>query len=256
MILAILQARMSSTRLPGKVLKPLLGEPMLLRQIERVKRSREIHQILVATTVDVSDDPIVKLCKEQRIECFRGHATDCLNRFFEAAKKSQPQDIVRLTGDCPLACPDIIDDVIRFYREGAYDYASNTLECTFPDGLDVEVFSRAALQKAHEKALLPSEREHVTPYFYKNPVLFKLGNFRGAQDLSRLRLTVDTAEDFIVVKKIYEALYPKNPQFGYDAILEFFKTNPLIAKINNHNMRNEGYVKSLAEDQKRGKSRG
>jgi len=248
MILAIIQARMLSTRLPGKVLKPLLGEPMLLRQIERIRRSREIQQILVATTVDSSDDPVVQLCKEQGIACFRGHATDCLNRFFEAAKKWNPRDIVRLTGDCPLTCPDVIDEVIRFYREETYDYASNAIECTFPDGLDVEVFSWDAFQTVHEKARLPSEREHVTSYFYKNPDIFKLGSFRGAQDLSKLRLTVDTLEDFVLVEKIFNALYPQDSAFELKEILAFLNQNQALGEINRQYARNEGYQKSVSED--------
>ena len=248
MILAIVQARMLSTRLPGKVLKPLLGEPMLLRQMERIKRSREIQKILVATTLDASDDPIVELCKEHKIEYFRGHATDCLNRFFEASRRWVPRDIVRLTGDCPLTCPDVIDDVVRFYCDGGYDYASNTLDCTFPDGLDVEVFSAPAMQKAHEKALLSSEREHVTSYFYKNPELFKLGNFRGSQDLSKLRLTVDMPEDFVLVEEIFKALYPENPAFGLKDIVMFLSRNQGLVEINRKNTRNEGYQKSIAED--------
>ncbi len=250
MTLAILQARMSSTRLPGKVLKPLLGEPMLLRQVERVRRSSEIRQIVIATTLDPADDPIVELCKTRSLKFFRGHATDCLDRFFEAAKLFTPQVVVRLTGDCPLTCPEVINDVIGFYRKGSYDYASNTLDCTFPDGLDVEVFSWKSLQKAHAEAKLPSEREHVTPYFYKNPSLFKLGSFRASHDLSKLRLTVDTPEDFEVVEKIFKTLYPQNPLFDLKDILLFLNQNPSLQELNRQRTRNEGYQKSLADDQR------
>jgi len=162
MILAILQARVSSTRLPGKVLKPILGMPMLLRQIERVKQAKLIEQLLVATSDDKSDDPIEQLCRENDIACFRGSLDDVLDRFYQAAKPYQPDHIVRLTGDCPLIDPQLIDEVVVFCLSGDYDYVSNAFEPTYPDGLDVEVFRFPCLQQAWEEAELPSEREHVT----------------------------------------------------------------------------------------------
>ena len=164
-VLAILQARMGSTRLPGKVLRPIMGKPMLLRMIERVRASQEVDHLVVATTVSPSDDVIEEFCRKHSIRCFRGSENDVLDRFFQAARKFGGQSIVRITGDCPLMDPEVLDKVIRCYFLGAYDYASNTVECTFPDGLDVEVFSAQAMGVAHKKAKLLSEREHVTPFF-------------------------------------------------------------------------------------------
>jgi spore coat polysaccharide biosynthesis protein SpsF len=248
MILAILQARVSSSRLPGTVLKPLIGEPMLKRQIERVRRARLLDGLVVATSNDSSDDPIDALCQEIQVSCFRGSLSDVLDRYHQAAKRYLIKDVVRLTGDCPLADPEVIDQVISTYIKSGADYASNTLEPTYPDGLDVEVFSFAALERAWLEAKLPSQREHVTPFIHCNPHLFRLASVRQATDLSAQRWTVDNLEDYEFVCRIYEALYPSNPTFTTHDILKLLEQRPELKQINMHIKRNEGLTKSLSED--------
>jgi spore coat polysaccharide biosynthesis protein SpsF len=249
-ILAILQARMSSTRLPGKVLKPILGRPLLSLQIERIGRSREIDKLVVATSTDEVDQQIVELCKSMGVAYYTGSLDDVLDRFYRAASVHKPDHIVRLTGDCPLTDPVVIDQVIDFYLEGQFDYASNTIQPTYPDGLDVEVFSFDALEQAWQEARLTSEREHVTPFLYTRRDRFQLGNHKGSEDLSHQRWTVDEPEDFEFVKAIYENLYDKKPGFTMADILELLARRPELSKINQHLRRNEGYLKSLAGDRK------
>jgi spore coat polysaccharide biosynthesis protein SpsF len=248
-ILAILQARVSSTRLPGKVLKPILGKPMLSLQIERIRRCRRIEQLLVATSRDPSDNAIESLCKDIQIPCFRGSLDNVLDRFYQASLLYKPEHIVRLTGDCPLIDPQVIDDVVGFYITGNYDYASNTIEPTFPDGLDVEVFKFLALETAWKEAFLPSHREHVTPFIHQNFKRFKIGHYKSKMNLSHLRWTVDEPEDFELVRQIYEAIYPHNPPFTTRDILDLLRKNTSLIPINNHIVRNEGLKKSLKADE-------
>lgn len=251
MILALLQARMSSTRLPGKVLLPVLGQPMLLRQIERIKRSAYIDKIMVVTSVDASDDPLVKMCEENGIACFRGSLQDVLDRYYQAAcaERLEPTDyVVRLTGDCPVIDPYIVDAVIQFCRAYPFDYVSNTIDPTFPDGMDAEVFTFSSLQTAWQRATLPSEREHVTPYI-KQSSSFLCGNYRYSRDLSRYRLTVDERADYQLILEIYQALYPLDPNFRLNKIIQFLEIHPEIAKLNHAYQRDEGYAKSVQEDQ-------
>ncbi|HUK99984.1 MAG TPA: glycosyltransferase family protein, partial [Nitrospirota bacterium] len=186
MILSILQARVSSTRLPGKVLKPILGRPMLLLQIERIKRATQIDRLILATSADPSDDPVEKLCLEHNISCYRGSLNDVLDRFYQAAMPLHPDHVVRLTGDCPLADPLVIDQVISFHRQGNFDYTSNVVEPSFPDGLDVEIFRFSCLEEAWKEAALPSQREHVTPFIHLQPDRYKIGSVKNTVDLSKL----------------------------------------------------------------------
>lgn len=248
MILAILQARVSSSRLPYKVLKPILGRPMLSLQIERVKRSRCIDKIVVATSSEVGDDPIESLCVQMQVSCFRGSLNDVLDRFYRTALLYGPEYVVRVTGDCPLIDPQVIDAVINFFQDGKYDYATNALEPTFPDGLDIEVFTFAALATAWQESCLPSHREHVTPFIHQNNGRFKIGHYKGPVDLSDLRWTVDEPEDFDLVCRIYEALYPRHPGFTTQDILNFLSKNTSLFMINCDIGRNEGMQKSLETD--------
>jgi spore coat polysaccharide biosynthesis protein SpsF len=248
MILAILQARASSTRLPGKVLKPILGRPMLALQIERVGRSRRIDKLLVATSLDTSDDPIAALCRESGVSCFRGSLDDVLDRFYQAAAELKPASVVRLTGDCPLADPVVIDQLIQLHIARRDDYTSNTLTRTFPDGLDAEVMRFACLETAWREAALPSEREHVTPFIYHHSQRFKLGGLNQADDLSHWRWVVDEPADFAFISRIYEALYPTNPAFTTADVLKLLRENPDIAALMGRAKTNEGYEKSLAAD--------
>jgi spore coat polysaccharide biosynthesis protein SpsF len=248
MILAILQARVSSSRLPGKVLKPLLGVPMLLRQIERLKKSQKIDQLLVATSTEPSDDPIEKLCEEQGIACYRGSLNDVLDRFYQAARGFNPKHVVRLTADCPLTDARLIDDVIGFYLDGGFDYASNAIQATYPDGLDMEVFRFSCLEQAWREARLSSQREHVTPFIHQQPLRFKIGHYKNSSDLSHLRWTVDEPKDFELVTMIYETLYPRNSDFSTQDILELLDQRPELVHWNTSHQRNEGYQKSLKAD--------
>jgi spore coat polysaccharide biosynthesis protein SpsF len=220
MILAILQARVSSTRLPGKVLKPILGRPMLARQIERVRRARRIDELVVATSTEAEDDAIAGLCRAERVALFRGSLTDVLDRFYRAAKTKHPSHVVRLTGDCPLTDPTIIDGIIEFGVDGDYDFASNGIRRTFPRGLDASIVKMRCLEEAWREATLPAEREHVTPFLYSRPQRFRLGRFTQAQDLSALQWSVDTAADFEFVASVYEALHPAKPNFRYSDVLD------------------------------------
>jgi spore coat polysaccharide biosynthesis protein SpsF len=247
-MVAVLQARASSSRLPGKVLRPILGQPMLARQIERILRAKNIDEVVVATSTDSSDDPLVEICRNAGISCFRGSLDDVLDRVFIAARSRAANDIVRLTGDCPLADPAVIDHVIEAYRASGADYASNTLQPTLPDGLDVEVASFLALQRAWADARLPSEREHVTPYLYVHPELFRLHPVQWPTDLSSLRWTVDTAADFEFVTAVYENLYPTKSAFTMDDVLRLLDSRPDLLAINQGHKRNEGFLKSRARD--------
>lgn len=248
--LSLLQARVSSTRLPGKVMKPLLGRPMILRQIERLRCARNLGQLVVVTSAEPSDDPLADLCKADGVPVFRGSLADVLDRFYQAALPCQPENIVRLTADCPLADPELIDNVIAHYLAGGFDYVSNCLEPTFPDGLDVEVFHFRCLVAAWNEARLPSQREHVTPFIHGQPERFSLGSFKSDQDLSAMRWTVDEPADFHFVERIYQELYPTSPAFRTQDILNLLATHQDLASINQGFIRNEGLLKSLVVDRK------
>jgi spore coat polysaccharide biosynthesis protein SpsF (cytidylyltransferase family) len=249
-ILAILQARLSSTRMPEKVLKPIVGKPMLQLQIERIKRSKKIDQFIIATSDDESDRKIADLSKVTGMKCSRGSLNDVLARFYHAATPFQPKTIIRLTGDCPLVDPGLIDQCVDFYLEGNFDYVSNTIKPTYPDGLDVEVFKFSALKKAFQFAKLPSEREHVTPFIHQQPNHYPQGNYANEIDLSHLRWTVDEQEDYQFVSRVYEHLYPLNPSFTTQDILQLLKEKPELMKINQKFSRNEGFQKSIDDDKK------
>lgn len=231
-VLAILQARMSSRRLPGKVLRPILGRPMLALQLERLRRCRRIDRLIVATSTGASDEPIAALCEREGTGCFRGSLEDVLDRYYQAARPHRPAQVVRLTADCPLADPGIIDRVIGFHLEGGYDFTSNSRMRTFPVGLDVSVFRRTLLEQAWRDAKLPAEREHVTLYMKSHPERYRLGDFRDAQDRSALRWTVDEPADLQFVTAVYERLYPANPRFDAQDVHRLLAREPGLAEIN------------------------
>lgn len=247
-VLGILQARVSSSRLPGKVLKPILGVPMLRHQLDRVRRARSMDAFIVATSTDASDDAIEALCAAAGVGCFRGSLDDVLDRFYQAALAYNPQHVVRLTGDCPLIDPDLIDRVVEFYLAGNFDHAGNAVEPMFPDGLDVEVLRFQVLEYAWRHASLPSHREHVTLFVHRSPDRFRVGSYRNVTDLSHLRWTVDEPEDFELIRRIYEALYPKNPAFTTEDILAFLSSQPDLLDLNRGIRRNEGLERSLARE--------
>ncbi len=249
MTLGIVQARVSSTRLPGKVLKPILGQPMIQRQLERLAQSERLDKLIVATSDRPDDQILASLCHKLDVTCFCGSLDDVLDRFYQAARTFKADTIVRLTGDCPLMDPAIVDEVVSFFLENKADYASNCLEPTYPDGLDVEVMSFDALKTAWREANLKSEREHVTPFIWQNPDRFKLANYRYSTDLSHLRWTVDEKEDYDLVTALYEGLYHRDPGFCTADILTYLEEHPELMQINASFERNEGFARSLAEDE-------
>ena len=238
-LLTIIQARMNSSRLPGKVLRPLLYEPLLLHQIRRVQASRHVGAVLVATTTDSADDPIVDLCLSEEIPCFRGHPTDLLDRHYQAAHWFKADAVVKIPSDCPLIDPDVIGRVLGFYRDNAhrYDYVSNLHPASYPDGNDVEVMSFVALKTAWRESTHPWEREHTTPYLWDNPERFRIGNVAWETGLDYSlshRWTLDYEADFAFIKEVYEALYPQNRLFGLNDILALLDRCPDMAAINSH----------------------
>ncbi len=243
--LCIIQARMSSTRLPNKVLKKIKNIPLLEYEIQRVKQSKKIDKIIIATSIQKIDDKIEKLCQKIGIACFRGSEDDVLDRYYQCALKHPLyNNIIRITGDCPLIDPAVIDQIIVFFEKNNYDYASNMMEETFPDGMDTEIFTRDALIESAEKAKLASEREHLTQYIVKNKK-FKKGNFAAAHDWSHFRLTVDNPEDFEVISFLIKNSKITDSYLDYISLLT---KNPKIMIKNMKIKRNEGLIKSLRED--------
>lgn len=247
-ILAIIQARIGSTRLPQKVLLDLKGKTVLEHVVERVKRSNKISEVIVATTINTEDLEIVKLCSNKGIRVFCGSEDDVLDRFYQVAKLVNPKHIVRITADCPLIDPDIIDKTIDLHLYKNSDYTCNTLNETFPDGLDIEIFTYEALEKAWKEAKLTSEREHVTPYIRNHKEIFKISGLENKQNLSKKRWTIDEYDDYEFLKVVFENVYVSNPDFRMNDILKYLRKNPDVERINNQIVRNEGYLKSLKED--------
>lgn len=230
----IVQARMGSTRLPGKVLMSLAGEPMLTRLVARLKRVKRADGLLVATTINPSDDSIARLCAKLGVVCYRGSEQDVLSRYAEAARLCGADVVVRITSDCPLIDPALIDQVIAVYEEGGCDYVSNMLPPTWPYGMAVEVFSAVALAQAHAEATLAAEREHVTPFLYWRPERYRLRNVASPNDLSHHRWTVDTPEDYTLVQKLYGHLMPTLPNFTQADVLTLLAEHPEWIAINQH----------------------
>ena len=227
MTIAIVQARMSSSRLPGKVLKEINNRSMISLQIERLSKSKLVDEIIVATSIDKSDDVLVRCLQSEGVAVFRGSLEDVNQRFLELCKTKPIGPTVRITADCPLLDHNLVDQVISFFKNGNFQYASNTINRTFPRGLDVEIFdSGSFIEYSSSNKLSDFEKEHVTPIFYNNSELFSIGSFRGHKDLSKLRWTVDTETDFSFVSKIYESLYFSKPDFTTADILEFLSINP------------------------------
>lgn len=231
-VLAVIQARMGSTRLPGKVLADIAGMPMLWHVINRLEPSELIEKVVVATSKDTKDDAIEEFCKKYNFEFFRGSEEDVLDRYYKTAAFYNADIIVRITSDCPLIDYRVVDKVIKAFIENKVGAASNTAERTFPRGLDTEVISFGALKKCWEETKNPYQREHVTPYIYEKPDLFGLFSFKNDVDLSYLRWTVDEKDDMEFVKKVYEKLYRADKVFTMDDVLVLLKDNPSIAEIN------------------------
>lgn len=245
---AIIQARISSTRLPGKVLKKIERKTVLEHVINRVKAAKNLDDVIVATIVEKEDLEIVKLCANLGVSVFCGSEDDVLDRYYQTSRLFKAKHIIRITSDCPLIDFKVIEAVVDLYFRENADYATNTIPETFPDGEDVEVFSFKTLKIAWENAKLSSEREHVTPYIRNNPNIFKIVNLRSNINLNNKRWTLDEPKDFEFIKIIYKNLYPKDSLFGMETILNYLRENPEVEKINKEIIRNEGYLKSLKED--------
>ncbi|HEX3030727.1 MAG TPA: glycosyltransferase family protein [Bacillota bacterium] len=216
------------------MLKPVMGKPLLEYQLERLQRSEQVDEMVVATTTSTTDDVVAEFCQRLGVKCFRGSEDDVLSRYYYAARNCDADVVVRITSDCPLMDPGVLDEIITFYRDNAakYDYVSNTHKRTFPRGLDIEVFPFSVLQTACKMADKPYQREHVTPYIYENSGQFSLGHFLAQEDYSRFRWTVDTLEDFQLIKQVFETMYPLKRDFSYQDVLQLFADNPELADIN------------------------
>lgn len=245
-IVAVIQARMTSSRLPNKVLLPLSGKPVLAHIVERIKQCKTLNKIIVATSNQECDNPIENWCRENEVLFFRGELLDVLDRYYQAATKFEATAIVRITADCPVIDPGIVDEVVTEYLADDFDYYS--LSGEFPDGLDCQVFSYKTLKRAWMEAKLPSEREHVGPYMENNLHLFKVGNLNKFRDLSIHRWTLDEPEDYEFLKIVFNRLYHQERIFDHKDILELMKVEPTLMKINAHIPRNQGYLNSLKND--------
>jgi len=233
-ITAIIQARMGSTRLPGKVLLKVCGKTMLQHLLDRLKRSQRLSAVVVATSIAPQDNAIEAELKRLQTPCFRGSEEDVLARYAGAARQYPADAYVRITADCPLFDAQLLDRMIHRFSESDSDYLANTLERSYPRGLDAEIFTRGALEDANTRAAKGYEREHVTPYIIQHPELFRHSSFRGERDFSGYRWTLDTPEDLQLIRAVYETLYPGNPDFSTDDVLKLLAERPELAKLNAH----------------------
>jgi len=234
-VVASVECRMSSKRLPGKHVKPILGRPMLYRLLERLHQCHRVDEVCLATSTDPSDEILVRVAEEAGVAAYQGPLDDVLTRVIGAARSVGADVIAEITGDCPLADPGIVDAVVERYLKGGYDYVTNVLdELTFPIGFDVQLFSLPLLEEISRLTLDPSDRENVTSFIYRYPERYRLLNVRAprALDRPRYRLCVDYPQDFELIAQIYQALYPANPAFDARAIIEFLDSRPDLANVN------------------------
>lgn len=233
-VVAIVQARAGSTRLPGKVLRPILGRPMLARVIERLRLSETLHRIVVATTDLPQDDAVARIATEMGVGVFRGDEADVLSRYVDAAREFQADVIVRVTADCPLIDAQVLDQIVSTYlaRVAELDYVSNTIKRTYPRGLDVEVFPWRTLDRLDRVSRSAAEREHVTLHVLHHPECYRIAQVRHPLDHSAHYWTVDTEQDFQLATAVYEVLYPAQPRFGWTDVLRVFEARPELFEIN------------------------
>lgn len=252
---AIFQVRMGSTRLPRKMFKKILGKPLLWHIIQRVEATRSVKRIILATTKSKEDIQIVNFAKELKLPYFCGSTNNVLGRFYEAARKFGSDIIVRITPDDPFKDPQIIDNFVEYFlkHKNQFDYVSNTIKPTYPEGLDIEIFTFKALERAWLEAKKSSEKEHLTPYIWSNPQKFRIKNLSYKKNLSRFRWTIDYPQDLKFAREIYKKLYPKKKIFLMKDILKLLKEEPELQKINQDIVYHEGYFKSLKQDKKYGK---
>jgi spore coat polysaccharide biosynthesis protein SpsF (cytidylyltransferase family) len=254
---AVIQARLGSTRLPGKALAELAGRPMLAHVAERAAAIPGIAGVVLATTVSRADDTMEAFARARGLRCVRGSEEDVLDRFCLAAREANAEAVVRITADCPLLDPAVSGRVLAEYaaRRPGVDYVSNVHPPTYPDGLDTEVFSVEALETAAREARLRSEREHVTPFIWSHPERFRLANVEHAEDLSAHRWTVDTEADLRFVREVFEALGPAAARAGMTEVLRLLTEHPALRDLNAGIRRNEGFERSLAADRKQATGR-
>jgi spore coat polysaccharide biosynthesis protein SpsF len=243
-IVAVVQARASSQRFPQKVLADVEGRPLLARLLRRVRASGECSAVAVATSTRNDDDAVVRVAGEEDVALIRGPLDDVLERYRLAAESLDADAVVRITGDCPLVDPRVVDEVVRRFRESSADYVSNVAPPTYPDGLDVEVISRAALDRAAREAKLPSEREHVTVYIAEHPELFGSANVTHEPDLSAMRWTVDYPDDLEFVRAVFRSFSGHEDSFGIDDVLEALERDHRLAALMPARARNEGLARS------------
>jgi spore coat polysaccharide biosynthesis protein SpsF len=241
MIAAIIQARIGSTRFPNKIFTDLAGKPVIWHIVNRLTYSRSVDRIIIATTVNPLDDKVEQWAKENSIRVYRGPEDDVLARYYGAAVHFGAETIVRITSDDPFKDPEVMDAVITRFLENRLDFAYNNHPATFPEGLDIEVFSFAALKAAQENSRDAYEREHVTQHFYRNPDQFRQMNLRQAEDLSYLRWTLDTEKDYEMIRTVYDSLYKENSIFLMKDILAFLEKNPGVSSINSDVKRSDMY---------------
>ncbi len=244
-IVAIIQARMRSARLHGKVLLDLGGKPLIQRVVDRVSCSK-VDEVVVATTKNIEDNALVKWCKKNLVHSFCGSEDNVLERYYECAKFYHADIIVRITADDPFKDPFVINESIDILINEQYDYVSNTILPTFPEGVDVEVFTFNALEKCFNEAILSSEKEHVTPYIWKNNNDFSLYNLTHTQDISSLRWTVDYKEDLDFSRAVYTHLQHKKC-FSMKDVLSVLEQYPNLYDLQREVVRNEGYIKSIKD---------
>ena len=230
---AIIQARVGSTRLPGKVLMDLGGQSVLSRVVRRVGRVRSLQQAVVATSIAPPDDAIASACARMQVPCFRGSEDDVLDRYYQAARSWPSDAVVRITSDCPLIDPEVVDQAIEMFLEKGADYASNSLQRTYPRGLDTEVFTFAALEMNWRAAREPHQREHVTPFFYEHPELFRVSSIAAPKDYSQYRLTLDTVDDLRLMREVY-ASFGNRDTMSWREVVELLERRPELSALNSH----------------------
>ena len=233
-IIATIEARMSSSRLPGKVLKPILGRPTLELLIDRLRQAKSLNEVVVATTTNTADDAIEAVTREIGVSCYRGSEDDVLDRVLKAAQSVNADVIVEITGDCPLIDPYVVDRLVECFLTNRFDYVANTLLRTFPRGLDTQVFATRTLEEVSRLTQDPADREHVSLYIYEHPERFSLHNVESGlpEKHWQHRLTVDTPEDFALIETIFDRLYPQNPAFTLHDVIALLEREPELTEIN------------------------
>ena len=256
--IAIIQARMGSTRLPGKVLKPILGRPMLWHIVQRLRFVSDLTEVVVATSERPANDAIRQFCMEEKIHVFSGSESDVLDRFYQAALLYEGDPLIRITGDCPFVDPQLLTDLLNLYRSAEADHVGVATGAgaihldgeRFPDGLDAECIRFSALEKAWKEAIEEPDREHVTPYIWRNKHIFRCEILKSPKDYSALRWTVDNEADFLLVSKVYENLYRDDEPFLMNDILNYLARHPEIVALNEAFIGQEGYQALWNEEQK------